>query len=318
MAEEANKLQVSYEDLTVELARDWAEKKLLIEKAIDAVLSELDDSGLPEVARYLAAGGKRFRGYLTLLAAEALGARPEDALDAAVAIELVQASSLAIDDIIDQDRKRRGRAAAWIVHGLAKTVLASLLLIPVSQRMVEKLGFKALYHVIRAWEGTVRGEILDSIITDLLPPEKYLDVARLKTGSLFRLSLILGALAADAPQKTVESLGEYGETLGIIYQLADDIVDYNLYLRGEKPLEPGLRLFIKWATREDPRIDPTRAAAKALASFVRHAEEIATSIEYADPRKGQYLAIIPRFLAAKMLETARLEHLLAHSGRGKD
>ena len=317
MSREARELQESYENLAVELAKDWAEKKVLVEEAIEAVLSELDDSGLPEVARYLAEGGKRFRGYLTLLAAEALGASVEEALDAAVAIELVQASSLAIDDIIDQDRKRRGKTAAWIVHGLAKTVLTSLLLIPVSQRMVEKLGFKALYHVIRAWEGTVRGEILDSIITDLIPPEKYLDVARLKTGSLFRLSLVLGALAARAPQEAIDSLAEYGEALGIIYQLADDIVDYHLHLIGEKPLEPGLRLFIRWA-RQHGDGDIITTAVKTLSEYISLAEKKASSIDYTNPRKGLYLKIIPSFLARKMLESAGLEHLLSRTPRRKD
>ena len=301
------------------IVAEWMEKRAMIEAAIEKVVAELGDSGLPEVASYLAAGGKRFRGFLTLLAAEALGGRAEDALDAAVAVELVQAASLAIDDIIDGDEYRRGRRAAHLVHGVAKTVLASLLLIPVSQRLVEKLGFKALYHVIRAWENTVRGEILDAFLAELVPADRYLEVSRLKTGSLFRLSLILGALSANADQETVEKLGRYGDLLGIIYQLADDIADYKNSQKGSgKKKEPGLALFEKWAKTRHPQArDPAEAALEDLAQHIRAAKAIIESLNLAR-EKAIILEHIPEFMAEKMLEEAGLHVKLALLLQGKD
>ncbi len=304
-----------YARLEALLVEEWRSKKALIEDAIRRVLSELGDSGLPDVARYLAAGGKRFRGFLVLLTAEALGGRVEAAVDAAVAVELVQAASLAIDDIVDGDEYRRGRKAAWLVHGVAKTVLASLILVPVSQRLVERLGFKALYYVIRAWENTVRGEILDAFLADLVSPERYLEVCRLKTGSLFKLSMVLGALSAGASNRDLELLEEYGDLLGIVYQLSDDIVDYVRYTRGEAPMEPGLALFERWArTRGD---DPVEAAIRELSLHIERSAEIASRISFRG-EKGALFRVIPIFMARRMLAEAGLEERLGVPGLGKD
>jgi len=176
---------------------------------------------------------------------------------------------------------------------------------------VERLGLKALYHVIRAWENTVRGEVLDAFLAELVPADRYLEVCKLKTGSLFKLSLVLGALSARAPGETVDKLAEAGELLGIIYQLADDIVDYTRQGKG-KAREPGLALFEKWArTLPGGREDPLSAALDTLAHYTRRAEALLESIDYARPDKGRLLARIPRFLATKMLEEAGLQDKLA-------
>ncbi len=314
MAEEATEQRqlLSRSNYTATIAglyRDWKEKKEMIEEALNRVLREdLGDSGLPEVARYISQGGKRFRGFLTLLTAEALGADPREALDAAVAVELAQAASLALDDIIDGDRERRGRVAAWIMHGIPKTVLSSLLLVPVSQRLVEKLGFRALFHVIRAWESTVRGEILDAFHAEILPGEKYVEVTRLKTGALFKLATVLGVLVAKAPPSVEEALGRYGELLGVIYQIADDIVDYTRYLKGSAVMEPGLKHFEKWALKLGD--DVIEAASTQLRRYISEAEYLAASVRYKSS-KGGYLVAIPRFIALKMLSSEGLEHLLS-------
>ena len=298
-------------EVLLELREEWLSKKELIEAGISEVLDGLDDASFPEVSRYILAGGKRFRGFLTLLTAEALGGSVERALPAAVAIELVQAATLAIDDIIDGDEYRRGRLAAWMRYGLGRSVMASLLLIPLAQKLVESLGFKALYHVIRAWESTVRGEVLDSFLTDLVQPEKYLEVCRLKTGSLFRLATILGALAARAPEEAVKRLGDYGDLLGIIYQLSDDIADYTLYTRGDRGMEPGLRIFEKWAKAQGAATpeETVQVAIAHLKNLIRKAQELIDQTP-GDPGKKRLLRAIPYFIAHKMLSTANLEHHL--------
>lgn len=308
MANSLEELRMSREELVNLLYQEWAEKKILIEREINKVVNtQMNEAGLIDVAKYISAGGKKFRGFLTILTAEALGGKVEDAIYAAVAIELVQAASLALDDIIDGDTLRRGKAAAWIVHGLPKTILSSLLFIPVSQRIVEKLGFKAIFHVIRAWESTVRGEILDSFIPELVPATRYIELCKLKTGSLFKLATILGAISAKAPPEVEQKMGEYGEVLGILYQVADDVVDYYNYKRGVGKLEPGLKHFEKWAkTRGE---DPIKVGIEYLRERLAYTRKILSTIEFAN-EKGALLEFIPQFMVTKMLAEANLESLL--------
>ncbi len=288
------------------LYNEWLEARELINNAITETVSDLGRQGLSDVALYISKGGKRFRGFLTILTAKALGASPKDALDAAVAIELVQAASLAIDDILDQDSTRRNDRASWIVNGVGKTVLASLLLIPVAQRMVERLGVTALYHVIRSWEATVRGEILDVFLVDKLSPNEYIELIKLKTGSLFKLALILGALSAKKKVRT-DSFGEYGEKLGILYQVADDIVDYKKYQTGEKKvLEPGEKLYLKWIKNLNPNKDPIQAGLNYLTILTIETIEIARKLPLQQPYK-QLFTYIPPFVTRKMLEEANLQ-----------
>lgn len=308
LAKPIGELEKNKAEIAALLYREWAEKKALIEEEINRVVnSQMNEAELIDVAKYISAGGKRFRGFLTILTAEALGGRVEDAIDAAVAIELVQAASLALDDIIDRDSIRRGRAAAWIVHGLPKTILSSLLFIPVSQRMVEKLGFRAIFHVIRAWESTVRGEILDSFIPELVPASRYIELCKLKTGSLFKLATILGAISAKAPADVERRMGEYGEVLGILYQVADDVVDYYNYKRGAGEYEPGLKHFEKWAkTRGE---DPVKVGIEYLKEKLDYTRKILAGIDFKS-EKAVLLEFIPEFMVSKMLAEAGLEKLL--------
>ena len=262
------------EALAQAIAREWARARAAIDAGLEEVAGASSEAGLAEVALYIARGGKRFRGFLVILSAEALGGTLEDALDAAIAIELVHSASLALDDTIDGDVVRRGRRVAWLVYGLPKTILTSLLMIPVAQRMVEKYGFKAIMEVTRTWEATVRGEIIDVFLADKVPARDYERLALLKTGSLFRLAGVLGALAAGV-REAEEPLARYGEKLGLAYQLADDIVDYEKYRRGlRSKLDPSERLYLRWARETlgaQGEEEVTQLALERLASIVREA-----------------------------------------------
>ncbi len=286
---------------------EWRRIRELLEPELDRAARTASEIGLVEVAEYIVRGGKRFRGFLVILAAEALGGRAEDAIDAAVAIELVHSASLAIDDIIDKDRVRRGAPVAWLVHGVEKTVLASLLMIPVAQRMIERYGFKALTRVVSAWERTVRGEILDYIAAPTLPSSRYLELVDLKTGSLFALAASLGAIAAGKPGYA-EVMEEYGAHLGRIYQVADDASDYYKYITGKRPrLDPSEVLFEKWAT-EQLGAEPGEPAVKAALEYVvREASKASKTLEWL-PRsdKRRMLEAIPVFMAEKLVEEAGL------------
>ncbi|BEP18161.1 hypothetical protein PYJP_15130 [Pyrofollis japonicus] len=279
-------------DLSIytELLERWKSIKSLIDTAIENRLRELPQAQAINVAHYIAMGGKRLRGFLVIELAKTLGASIKDALDAAVAVELVHAASLALDDIIDEDTRRRGKEAAWIKHGLKKTVMVSNLLIPFAQEIIyQKYGALALLRTVAAWLDISKGEVIDAFYTEPLRPETYIEMVRLKTGSLFRLSAELGAIAAKA-YDLLDSLSTIGENIGIMYQIADDIRDS---MDPEKSTEPGLRLFRAWING--------KGIAKAYLTINKLLEETNTLINKTFGTKSTLIHIIPSFIVSAML-----------------
>ncbi len=301
------------EDIKNVILDEWLHAKNMIDEKLKE-FSVDKHSQVLEIQRYITEGGKRFRGFLTILTAKALGGDPLEALDAAVAVELVQAASLALDDIVDVDEFRRNKKASWIVHGISKTVLVSVLIISVAQRIVEKYGFKAITHVIRAWEQTTRGEVADSFLYPILKPEDYENVAIYKTGALFRLAVILGAISANGDEY-LDTLNKYGDSLGLAYQIADDIVDLANVLPENakwKDLQPGVKLFIKyldpdrgWRDNEVPEYkEYIEKGIDRLRIVIEETGRLLWNLP--DNKYTRALALIPYFMAEKMLEEANL------------
>ncbi len=275
----------------------WRKWRRVIDERLDAIVSGIGEARAIDAAKYIVMDGKRFRGFLTVLVSMQLGGRGEDAVDAAVAVELVHAASLALDDIIDADTVRRGRPAAWITYGIGRTVMVSNLLIPLAQRIVaEKYGCKAVERTISAWLSTSLGEVLDVYYGgDELPPETYHRIARLKTGALFRLATELGAYAAHK-EEYVEVFGRFGELLGYAYQVADDTVDLARELNGGRVAQTtGYRLFKKLTGSSVER------ALDLVAKAVHEAEELGSRLP-----GGELLKFLPRFMAEAMLSEAGL------------
>ena len=278
-------------NVIVERWRFWRTR---IDRALDEVLSSIPEVRAVDAAKYIVEGGKRFRGFLTILVAEELGGNGGRALDAAVALELVHASSLALDDIIDEDTVRRGKPAAWVALGVQRTVMVSNLLIPLAQTIVYRsYGVRALERTIAAWLDVSRGEVIDAFyLADELPSEAYYKIVRLKTGALFRLSAELGAIAAGR-EDLLEAAALFGEKLGLAYQLADDTVDLVLESRGRsvKP-STGYLLFRRLVGSSVSR------ALELLRQAVDEAVEAAARL------RSKILALIPSFMASAMLEEA--------------
>lgn len=272
------------------LVARWRQAKRLIDENIESWLRQLPESEAIEAARYIARGGKRLRGFIVVELAEELGAEIGEALDAAVAVELVHASSLALDDIIDEDLTRRGMEAAWVRYGLKKTVMVSNLLIPFAQLIVDrKYGAEALRRTVSAWLDISRGEVLDAFREPAgLGSDAYLEMIRLKTGALFRLSTELGVIAAKRFD-LLHDAAKLGEVLGMMYQIADDIKDSRDPNKVEK--EPSLQLFKKWAPSEGYAINYIR---RLLADAESLAEKLVGSGSYS-------FREIPRFIVRAML-----------------
>lgn len=171
--------------------------------------------------REIVAEGKRLRGCLTCLVAEALGGRLERALHAATAIEIVQAASLVHDDFVDGDALRRGRAAAWTWLTPRRAVLAADVMFATAIERMAELGPREAATLARAIASMAQGalhEVLDTQAT-------YGRIIQGKTGALFAAAARLGALAADAEPRLLEAAYEYGMHTGAAYQMADDLAD---------------------------------------------------------------------------------------------
>ncbi len=231
-------------DVDVELLKGYFEgRKSLIERVLEGVVKNYEGEVL-EIVDYISRGGKRFRGVLAVLVCESLGGRAEDAIDAAVAIELVHSASLALDDIIDLDIIRRGSLSSWIRYGVSKTVLIANMLIPKAQLMIEKYGFDALVKVIEAWLQATSGEVID-VFGPGPGIAGYETLARLKTGAVFKAATFLGARAARAGKHYEDLASAFGEGLGVLYQVADDLVDV---ITGKVDKDSyGLKMFLEWA-----------------------------------------------------------------------
>jgi geranylgeranyl pyrophosphate synthase len=165
----------------------------------------------------LAAGGKRLRPLLVFLAAPPDGAP----LAAGVAVELVHMATLVHDDLIDQARYRRGRAAAWASHGPEAARATGDYLFARAFAELAATGDEAAVRCLAgATLALARGEALQRAQTNdpETSVESYLERCALKTGKLFEAACLLGS---DGD----ESLGEFGLSLGIAFQIADDILD---------------------------------------------------------------------------------------------
>jgi heptaprenyl diphosphate synthase len=181
-----------------------------------------------EAARHLMeAGGKRFRPLLVLLAAETGDPATPGVITSACVVELTHLASLYHDDVMDEADLRRGAESAnarWDNH---VAILTGDFLFSKSSELTASLGDDAVRIQARTFTRLVEGQILETLgpINGEDPLEHYLRVVAGKTGSLIATSARYGARFAGAPTDVEEALTEYGEKVGVAFQLSDDILD---------------------------------------------------------------------------------------------
>ncbi len=199
-------------------------RRARIEDRLASVVAGLEPAELSDRVDHAAlSGGKRVRPTVTILACEALGGDPEDAVDFAVGVELVHTASLVIDDIIDESAVRRGAESAWAAYGHGGAVIASDGLIGEAFRLFSQSP-RAMERVADAMVDLGEGEAAE-LVTDPDDEAAYMELARQKTGALFRAAAELGAIAAGASDETVDGLGQYAERVGVAFQIRDDVLD---------------------------------------------------------------------------------------------
>ena len=198
-----------------------------VERALASAI-ETADEFVAEAARVLLdAGGKRFRPTCVLLAGH-LGDPDEPRLvGAGVAIELTHLSSLYHDDVIDAADLRRGTATANARYGNLVAILTGDYLFARASEVTADLGPDATRILARTVARLTQGQIAEARgpRPGQDPVEHYLGVLVEKTGALIGTACRLGAELAGADPRAVEAVTEFGERLGVAFQLADDLLD---------------------------------------------------------------------------------------------
>ena len=196
----------------------------LVEERLEAVIDEVEPEELSaEVGHVVLAGGKRVRPAVTILACEAFDGDPDDAVNFAAGIEFVHNASLVIDDIIDRSEVRRGTPSAWAEFGYGPAIVASDGLLGEAFALFSGEP-RAMRTVAEAMVELGEGEATE-LAARPTNEEEYMELARRKTGALFRAAAELGAVAADADPEAIDSFGEYAERVGVAFQMRDDVLD---------------------------------------------------------------------------------------------
>jgi heptaprenyl diphosphate synthase len=209
------------------LIADLENRMAIVEKRIAEATSHTE-SLVNEMSSHLsAAGGKRLRPVLTLLTSHLGDPNEEEVLDAAVVMEITHLATLYHDDVMDQASKRRGVDTAHMVWGNNVAILTGDLLFARASNIVSGLGDDSLKLQAKVFEQLVLGQLHETIGPqdgqDII--EHYYEVLRDKTGSLIALSAQIGALVSGAPGEYQEPLKQFGESIGVAFQLIDDIID---------------------------------------------------------------------------------------------
>jgi len=178
-------------------------------------------------------GGKRFRPALTFLSCECVGGRKDDAMGAAAAVELLHNMTLIHDDIEDQSELRRGKPCIHRIYGVPTAINAGdAMLIKVfeianSSKIPEDRCRKLVSKISERAYGITWGQAFEFDMWNRkhFTEEDVIRLLRFKTGALTGLSTEAGAISGGCSQEQLEALSEFGETVGVAFQIVDDILN---------------------------------------------------------------------------------------------
>ena len=173
--------------------------------------------------------GKQMRPMLTLLSAKNYGEVSDVTQDAAIALELLHTASLVHDDVVDESSERRGQPSVNASYNNKVAILVGdYILSTCLQHVSFTKNHKILYYLSELGRTLAAGEILQlqNINNQEISEEVYYQVIKQKTAALFETCCGIGALSAGASDDEVEKAKNFGEDLGVIFQIRDDIFDY--------------------------------------------------------------------------------------------
>ncbi len=226
MLMKSDTMQKPHDRMAEYLAADMAAVNTLIR---DRMASE-HAPRIPEVTAHLVeAGGKRLRPMLTLAAAHLCGYDGPYHVHLAATVEFIHTATLLHDDVVDESAQRRGRPTANLLWDNKSSVLVGDYLFARSfQLMTETNNMRVLAILSNASATIAEGEVLQLTAAQNLATDEgiYLKVVRGKTAALFSAATEVGGVIAGAPAEQVQALFDYGDALGIAFQIVDDLLDY--------------------------------------------------------------------------------------------
>lgn len=221
-----DKAMAPQDRLSAALAEDMAAVNRLIRER----MASEHAPRIPEVTAHLVeAGGKRLRPMLTLAAARMLGYGGEDHVKLAATVEFIHTATLLHDDVVDESQRRRGRPTANLLWDNKSSVLVGDYLFARSfQLMVDTGSLRVLDILANASATIAEGEVLQLTAAQDLKTDEgiYLQVIRGKTAALFAAATEVGGVIAGARETEIAALRDYGDALGIAFQIVDDMLDY--------------------------------------------------------------------------------------------
>jgi len=200
----------------------------LVERRIrESLVSE--EPLLTEIAEYvIAAGGKRIRPTVTLLAFKSVGGKAVGrAVDIAAALELIHSASLIHDDINDGGTERRGRPAAYLKYGMQEALVTGDFLFTKAFRIGGKFDEDIVDMTALVATALAEGEIRQKRhLGDVdMDREEYLNIVTRKTAMPMATGARVGALLGEGSVAQIDAAGIYGRNLGIAFQIVDDVLD---------------------------------------------------------------------------------------------
>ncbi|MBK0327659.1 polyprenyl synthetase family protein [Rhodobacteraceae bacterium F11138] len=212
------------------LAGTLADEMAAVNRLIRQRMASEHAPRIPEVTAHLVeAGGKRLRPMLTLAAARLCGYDGPHHIHLAATVEFIHTATLLHDDVVDESGQRRGRPTANLLWDNKSSVLVGDYLFARSfQLMVETGSLRVLDILANAAATIAEGEVLQLSAAQNLATDEavYLQVVRGKTAALFSAATQVGGVIAGASAERIQALYDYGDALGIAFQIADDLLDY--------------------------------------------------------------------------------------------
>lgn len=202
-------------------------------------LETLNKAIADPIWEFLDRGGKRWRPALFLLICEAMGKKPDDFIDFAIIPEVIHNGTLMTDDIEDASELRRGKPCTYRIYGLDIAINAgnSMYYLPLLPLIRKKDQFSTdklsrVYEVyVQEMINLSLGQAMDIAWhrglanAGKIDEKGYLQMCAYKTGTLARMSAKMAAVMADGNEKLVEKLGRFAESIGIAFQMQDDVLD---------------------------------------------------------------------------------------------
>lgn len=234
-------------------------------------------------ARHLVeAGGKRFRPLLVLLASHFGDPKSEGVVPSAVVVELTHLATLYHDDVMDEAEVRRGTQSANSRWGNTVAILSGDFLFARSSKLLADLGPDAVRVQAETFERLVIGQLRESVgpQADEDPIVHHLEVLADKTGSLIAAAGRYGAMMSGVSPEITDRIADFGESIGIAFQLSDDLLDIESEVSGKTPgkdLREGIRTLPVLFALADPDTPPRlrELLSRAITDDAEHAEALA-------------------------------------------